>query len=515
MALKTCTKSSLDGYWVQCDRNPAYVNETININSVTWGRDTTDCTRAILTYNIGVVEQFTQINWNNPSGALRVGAKLSSNINNNSAYTNHTKGGNVCTNTGKSYSYTGNLTCKINASSGDPVVDALCDNGAGVNYSYHPNCTWVRTAAYKITPPTGLTVTWPSNLTDNFTASITAWSANSNIGGTPTSYPNHLSYNWRVILQDKNGNYIQEKTFNSGETKNPTLQINSANLKKNGAYKIQVICYNNMNQSVSATSGIYYTDPPCPVLTIDSCVYDPATKKCKLTFRYSKGQDAGGRTEQLRYDVWDEGQASKPIINGLSNVEILKVSDGSAKSGTITLTNIPTGTRVSVALEIATNDNNYGTEKCRVTGTIYAPVADAAFISFVWDDVRRTCTITATAPGAKQTRISAGYASNNYNVSTKLTAGETGTLVVKDLNHGTGQVLYLEAMPEAVDNHQYKDEVAKISIPIPNPILGIKTYPCGTGQPQEYIVDIIEHKTNNTCTPRWQNGDRVVKKNPC
>lgn len=141
--------------------------------------------------------------------------------------------------------------------------------------------------------------------------------------------------------------------------------------------------------------------------------------------------------------------------------------------------------------------------------------ANASFTSIAWDDVRRTCTITAKATGAAKMRIAAGYARNSFTVADQTTSGDTGTLTLKDLNHGPGVYLYLYAVPLDNDGNKFAEQEILTTRPIPNPILGIKTYPCGTGQPQEYIVDIIEHKANNTCTPRWQNGDRVVKKNPC
>lgn len=148
-----------------------------------------------------------------------------------------------------------------------------------------------------------------------------------------------------------------------------------------------------------------------------------------------------------------------------------------------------------------------------------SPMVGASFLSFEWDEFRRQCTIKATVPGAKRTRVSAGYAPNDYNIGTKVTSGESGTLVVKDLAHGNGEVLYLEARSETTDAYQHIDEVAKISIPIPNPILGVLIPSCGqivAGEEKKYIVDIIEKKKGlSTCTPRWQVGDRVVMKAPC
>lgn len=382
----------------------------------------------------------------------------------------------------------------------------------------------------RILPPVGLSVNWPSAIGSSVTASIQKWSENTNITGTPTTYHNAKYWNWALDLLNKDGGLVAHYATNLAESKSATFPGNSFytasalpgstlanNTKysfvKNGAYRLRVVVNNSFNQQQSSTSGLLYTAPPRPKVSIRSCVYDPNAKSCKLTFAYSKEKDGGGRGERLRYDIYDVRTGSS--LSGKDNITISTVTDGRAMSGTITVSGIPTATNIGVRVELATSDDNYNAVRTQATATTYAPVADAAFISFDWDDVRRTCVITATAPGAKQTRLSAGYSPNNYNVSTKLTPGEVGTITVKDLDHGSGQILYLEATPESIDNHQYKDEVAKISIPIPNPILGVKSYPCGSGRDSEYIVDIIEHKKNNTCTPRWQNGDRVVKKNPC
>lgn len=141
--------------------------------------------------------------------------------------------------------------------------------------------------------------------------------------------------------------------------------------------------------------------------------------------------------------------------------------------------------------------------------------ANASFTSIVWDDLRRTCTITAKATGAAQMRIAAGYAPNSFTIADQTTAGDTGTLVIKDLNHGPGKYLYLYAVPLAADNSKFSEQEILRTEPIPNPILGVKTPACGSGKAQEYIVDIIEHKANNTCTPRWQTGDRVASITNC
>lgn len=532
--------------------NSSTATETARLS---WGdsnwyfqHDPSDCTKARVGNTAWTAQYiFNFMRWNNNYPAsgptCLLGHRMISNYNTRDTYNTMSSGGkSFCS--GKTYQY-GNYNGYVltDANTTSVRLQNLWSWAKAANPSYvyvggpggGGECfrdlqTITLANNFRILPPVGLSVSWPSVIGNNVTASIQKWAENVNITGTPTTYPNAKYWNWALDLLNKDGGFVAHYADNLAENKSVTLPGNSfytasglpssaqaASSKytfvKNGAYKLRVVVNNSFNQRQSTTSGLFYTAPPEPKVKITSCVYDPNTKLCKLTFTYSKEKDGGGQGERLRYDIYDVQTGAS--LSGKDNITISTVTDGRAMSGTITVTGIPTATNIGVRVELATADDNYNATKTKAQATVYSPVADTAFISFDWDELRRTCVITATAPGAKQTRLSAGYSPNNYNVSTKLTAGETGTITVKDLNHGGGQILYLEAMPEAADSHQYKDEVAKISIPIPNPILGIKTYPCGSGRDSEYIVDIIEHKKNNTCSPRWQNGDRVVKKNPC
>lgn len=367
----------------------------------------------------------------------------------------------------------------------------------------------------RILPPTGLSVTWPSTWSGSASSSISSWSSNSNIGGTPTSYGNAKYWNVAIDLLDKNGNYLAHQCFQQNETKSKTFTnlvngwytasalsgstaANNSKYTLTGGttYKFRVVYNNNMNQQVSATSGNFVYDIPTPKVTIDSFLYDKSAKSNKLTFTWSKA--VSGLSEKITYQIVQNGTVVK-------SGTLVADTGGSAKSGTTTVEGIPTGEYTTVRVINAALD---GSQTKTGTASDYSPVAAAAFLGFDWDDVRRTCTIRAEAPGAANCRIQAGYSANVYDIGNKLTPGEIGTLVVKDLNHGTGQVMYLQAVPEATNGHQFVNEIAKISVPIPNPILGIRT----AADKKQYIVDIIEHKSGGTVTPKWQNGDRIVKK---
>ena len=365
-----------------------------------------------------------------------------------------------------------------------------------VYWTYHRNnlsCTYNIPESMRITKPSGVSLSCPSSLGGMATGSVSSW------GGTGKG-----TFTFKTL--NSSGSVIGTDSCTTTSTSCSVLMPGS--YARNTRYSMTMTACNTANMCVSKSGCTLYSPPPCPSVSILSCVYNPSTKKCALHFSWSKASDAGLYTETISYEVTDNDGRS--YASGI----LATVSDGSSETGDINLTNIETAVNVKVEVTCSSTAGS-----CVGSASVYSPVAGAAFIGFNWDELRRECTILGTAPGAKQTRISAGYAPNNYNIGTKVTPGEYGDLVVKDLNHGNGEILYLEAMPEATDNHKYIDEVAKISIPIPNPILGIWTPTCeaiAAGAERKYIVDIIEKKKDaNSCTPRWKVGDRVVRIAPC
>lgn len=358
------------------------------------------------------------------------------------------------------------------------------------NWNAAVSATYTIPASMRITEPNGFSVSFPSTVTGGAYHSVSDWGGAS----SGTFYMQLLSSSGSVL----------DTRSSSGSGTGRYLYTNGT-VTANNRYRLRSEACNSVDCTSYKYSSYYYTAPPTPTVYINSLLYDPSSQKCVCNWSWSKPTDAGYYGETITYDVYDnEGNY---YVRGGS---LGSATGGAAKSGTLTTTGILTAVNLCIKVYVATSAGTSSQTACA-----YSPVAGAAFLGFDWDEVRRTCTVRATAPGARQTRVSGGYSPNNYDIGTKLTEGEFGDLVVKDLNHGGGQILYLEAMPESKDNHQYIDEVAKISIPIPNPILGVKRYPCGSGKKDEYIVDIIEHKTDNTCTPRWQNGDRVVKIDKC
>lgn len=346
-----------------------------------------------------------------------------------------------------------------------------------------------------------------------------------NIGGTPTSYPGASYWNWEIDLLDENGSYLAHKCFNTGETKSCSFgSLNSGwytaaalsgssaanttpyTIQSGKKYKVRVYAQNNMNQRLTVDSGWFISSPPKPTISITSTVYDPTTKKTNLCFDWSLAKS--GLTPETV--TWN---AKLPDGTSVSSGTLATIPDGAAKSGSKCI-QVPTGDQITVTVTNTAGPTG-NTMSESASASAYSPVANAAFLGFDWDELRRTCVIRAEAPGAANCRIQAGYSANNYNIGDKLTTGQVGTLTVKDLNHGSGQIMYLQAVPEASNGHQFTNEIAKISVPIPNPILGVRVPSCGSGLDKEYVVDIVEQKKNCSVTKQWQNGDRVVKKSKC
>ena len=124
-----------------------------------------------------------------------------------------------------------------------------------------------------------------------------------------------------------------------------------------------------------------------------------------------------------------------------------------------------------------------------------------------WDDVRRRLVITAEAGTSRATAtdILWGYTDQNMSVLASAQGG-TVTGTIADPNHGTTRFLYIQARAKYVDNTYKLGQI--ILVQIPNPILGVLK----ENNLKYWVVDIIEHKSDNTITPAWQNGTRVVVK---
>lgn len=243
---------------------------------------------------------------------------------------------------------------------------------------------------------------------------------------------------------------------------------------------------------------------------VDYVEYNPSSKKVSVAFTVNKTQGNTGMAERVEYIV---SNAETGAVLG-SGTFTSMTSSGEAFERATIYPGLPSGIRAKIGLYLKTSDDSFTNARSTAMLDVYTPPSPAEFVSYDWDDVRRELTIVAKSENASTMSISAGYSPSAMNAWSNAMVGDTVKLTVKDPNHGTGQIIYVDATPLAYDGHSYTAQSAKISIPVPNPILGLYIPPCGQGDPQ-YIVDIVEKKADCSITPKWQNGDRVYRKRGC
>lgn len=133
-----------------------------------------------------------------------------------------------------------------------------------------------------------------------------------------------------------------------------------------------------------------------------------------------------------------------------------------------------------------------------------------------WNDDRTALIVTATANSdyADYVQVKWGYDDTVSSIlwqgntgDTPVTSGWSHTESILYPNHGAGQFIYLQVRSRYQNNTWEDGDV--FAVPVANPIIGVATY---TNSNKKYIVDIVEHKADNTITPLWQNGQRIVKK---
>lgn len=135
---------------------------------------------------------------------------------------------------------------------------------------------------------------------------------------------------------------------------------------------------------------------------------------------------------------------------------------------------------------------------------------------YEWNDDRTALVVTIKANSDYATYMQAKWGYDDT-VSSTLWRGATGstpvtsqwsqTVSIPYPDHGSGQFIYLKVRSRYMNNTWEDGDV--FAVPVANPILGVAIYPNST---KKYIVDIVEHKSDDTVTPLWQNGQRIVKK---
>ena len=249
---------------------------------------------------------------------------------------------------------------------------------------------------------------------------------------------------------------------------------------------------------------------PTPVIRLTENRYNTEVPgKAVVTFEWTKGiimdvddnlsYDSAEFPETITYEVLEDDTR----VDGGTLVEN---SGGEPQKGSVTVT-VKSGRKITIRVVNGLTD---GSDSKIAELTFYTPVDNTTFtIPVTWDEQRHIVTVTARCPGCASVRVRAGYQPGDYDIGEKVTTDTAGSLTVSNPRHGNGEVLYFTAIPRSTDGHEYPESAAFLAIEVPNPILGVLSETEGN----QNIVDIVEHKKDDTITQKWQTTwPRTVEK---
>lgn len=363
-------------------------------------------------------------------------------------------------------------------------------------------------AQYLLTPPEGLTVTWPSYMGANqkVNASITAWGYGEYTLGTPSGLPSAqqpdgTTWNFRREVYSMDGNFLNAITQNTKEEKSVSMWAVSTG---NHQYQLKMVVTNNFGQSVESGLHPIYTEPGPVEAKIKETIIDKENMTWGFVVSWEKDADGGALPVDIVYYVNDSH--ANPI--GPEQV-VASFTTGEAQTGEFTVSGL-TDTMYQVFVRCRSTAG-YGAMS-GTTPTAYMPIGQAHIGELEWNDTRDTLTINGSAEFATQLEISAGYA-RYYSDAGRATTANPGKLTISGLNHGTGQMLYVKVAPVGEWGMPQDSKAAYGVYEVPNPILGLVKNDCDT---ESYIVDMVEKKAGSeTCSARWSNGQRVVLIGEC
>lgn len=338
---------------------------------------------------------------------------------------------------------------------------------------------------YTITPPQNLQVTFPSTPDGAIAASIDSWSLNPNITGTVQGDGN--PWNWRVELLNMSGDVVSTKEFNNNVL-STTLSADTSAVMPNQSYRLRVTACNAFQATTAISSEVIQSLPPTPI--IQRVFFTKEGNGYNAHIDWAKPRSGGEYREIVRLN----------IPGYVSNQDLVWIDDGNSYTAPYVVENLPPATEITITLS-----NTTVAGSSEVTETFYTP-SNVPTIGAQWDDDRRCVVVIPSAPNISNFDITLGYFQGDDSL-----ANVSGSQArVCDLNHGGGQILYASATPKIPNKITYEDKTAFATIPILNPILGVSKSCTDTVN----VVDIVESKSG-ILTPRWQNGDRVVKVDMC
>lgn len=188
----------------------------------------------------------------------------------------------------------GTATAAIGTGDTQIRIENWCTNDTS-NWRSWYTCYTVEdlTTNYRITPPTGLASSISSFSTNNLkcSASISSWSANTNIKGTP--YTSGGGRNWNFMAEIKNGNtvlYRQEK--NTGETKSCSWDFTNLNLPTETNLTLRVVVSNDYQQTQEKTSTFK--------IQRKGWIVTPKSTKAITDYKLTQSEEDGGKTIQIK-----------------------------------------------------------------------------------------------------------------------------------------------------------------------------------------------------------------------
>lgn len=258
----------------------------------------------------------------------------------------------------------------------------------------------------------------------------------------------------------------------------------------------------NGYQAASVVSQSTAWTPPAPLNTLSVLSDDPFNAvNTQVVFR-AVGSAANNVSGQLVLTQYRYSTDNGSTFTNWTDVSATAQAPGTALDITLTL---PQNAQVVIEVrQYQTAARGYSEVKQL---SYLTKMAIPVISDYHWDDVRRRLVITAEAGTSRATAtdILWGYTDQNMSVLASAQGG-TVTGTIADPNHGTTRFLYIQARAKYVDNTYKLGQI--ILVQIPNPILGVLK----ENNLKYWVVDIIEHKSDNTITPAWQNGTRVVVK---
>lgn len=274
-------------------------------------------------------------------------------------------------------------------------------------------------------------------------------------------------------------------------------------------YKVGIWADNRYQAAWVIRDQVEYT-PPAPPTKIEILSDTPINKTSTLlTVRVTESSANNTSGAQVKTTLQD--------TNGTTYGQSAKHTPGTPQTFTITVNQNTYYTfRTFSTFYYGTNDA-YSLQSTTYTGSQYlTKQMEPPAPEYNWNDDRTALVVTikANSDYVSYMQCKWGY---DDSVTSTLWQGNTGSTPVTSQwsqtanipypDHGSGQFIYLKLRARYQDNTWEEGDI--FAIPVANPILGVAVYAANN---KKYIVDVVEHKSDNTVTPLWQNGQRIVKK---